>query len=165
MTHPRINIIAAIGTHTRALGKDNTLLWRIPEDLSRFKELTMGHPVIMGSKTYESIGKPLPGRMNIVLSDIPSYAPDGVTVCTSLEEAIRLAQSNDTEDIFVIGGGQVYAQTIERADRLYLTLVDDDAPGDVYFPEYESLPFRERECVAHTHNNITFSFVTYERAR
>jgi dihydrofolate reductase len=163
MAHPRINIIAAIGAHTRALGKNNALLWRIPEDLRRFKELTMGHPIIMGSKTYESIGKPLPGRLNIVLSDIPSYAPTGVTVCTSLDDALRLAQSNDTEDVFVVGGGQVYAQTIERADRLFLTLVDSDVEGDVVFPEYAHLPFAVTEQKRGEHEGLSFEFVTLER--
>jgi dihydrofolate reductase len=163
MAQPRINLIAAVGKHTHALGKNNALLWRIPEDLRRFKELTTGHPVIMGSKTYESIGKPLPGRMNIVLSDIPSYAPEGVTVCTSLNDALRVAQSNDSEDVFIIGGGLVYAQTIEHADRLYLTLIDSDVEGDVVFPTYTHLPFIVTEQKKGEHEGLSYEFVTLER--
>jgi dihydrofolate reductase len=135
MTQPRINIIAAIGRTTRALGKDSALLWRIPEDLRHFKDLTMGHPVIMGSTTYESIGKPLPGRMNIVLSDVPSYAPEGVTVCTSLDDALRIAQSNDREDIFIIGGASVYTH----------------------------LPFMVTEQKKGEHEGLSYEFITLDK--
>jgi dihydrofolate reductase len=163
MSHPRIYLIAAIGKNSRALGKNNALLWRIPEDLRRFKEITLGHPVIMGSKTFDSIGKPLPGRTNIVLSDDPSYAPQGVMVSRSLEEALARAGEADTEDLFIIGGGHVYAQTIERADRLYLTVVDSDVEGDVVFPAYEHLPFVVTETKKGEREGLSYEFVTLER--
>lgn len=162
MTRPRISLIAAMGTRTRALGGGGALLWHIPDDLKRFKTLTLGHPVIMGRKTYESIGKPLPGRLNIVLSDTPLAAPAEVRICTSLEGAFETASATGTDEIFVIGGGQVYAQTIGMADRLYLTLVDDDANGDVFFPEFAHLPLKKVFREDHVGGDVRFSFVTYE---
>jgi len=163
MATPRISLIAAIGARTRALGANNALLWRIPEDLKRFKEMTLGHPIIMGRKTYESIGRPLPGRTNIVLSDVVFDAPPEVRVCSSLEGAFEAAAATGTDEVFVIGGGLVYAQTIGVADRLYLTLVYDDAPGDTYFPEYTHLPLRKTFHEEHVGGDVRFSFVTYDR--
>ena len=163
MQEPRISLIGALGARTRAIGSGNALLWRIPEDLKRFKELTMGHPVIMGRRTYESIGKPLPNRTNIVLSDTPMSHPDEVVVCTSLREAFERARATNTDEVFVIGGGSVYAQTIDDADRLYLTLVDDDMPGDTFFPEYAHLPFIETARDERTHEALRYAFVTLER--
>lgn len=163
MQEPRVSLIVALGARTRAIGSGNALLWRIPEDLKRFKELTLGHPVIMGRRTYESIGKPLPNRTNIVLSDAPMSHPDEVVVCTSLGEALEQARATHTDEVFVIGGGSVYAQTIDDADRLYLTLVDDDAPGDTFFPEYTHLPFIETARDEHVHDALRYTFVTLER--
>ncbi len=130
-----ISIIAVIGKN-RELGKDDKLLWHIPGDLPRFKKLTMGHPVILGRKTFQSIGRPLPGRTNIVISR--DFHHDGVTVVHSFDEAIKKAESAPgSDEIFVIGGGQVYAAAIDRADRLYLTVVDKSAPdADTFFPDY-----------------------------
>lgn len=129
-----LSIIAVIGKN-RELGKDEKLLWHIPGDLPRFKKLTMGHPVIMGRKTFASIGRPLPGRTNIVISR--SLQGDGVTVVSSLDEAIAVAKkSAGSEEIFVIGGGQVFAAAIDRADKLYLTVVDETADADTFFPDY-----------------------------
>ena len=142
---PRTSIIAAVGLN-RVLGKDNRLLWNIPEDLKRFKTLTLGHPCIMGRKTFESIvamlGKPLPGRTNIVLvkpdEDSSVIAGTNVVIAHSIPEALQKAHSLDNE-VFVIGGAQIYAQALQHADRLYLTLIDDDKEGDAFFPEYETL--------------------------
>jgi len=163
MSDPRISIIAALSVQTRAIGRNNVLLWHLPGDLAHFKTLTLGHPIVMGKTTYESIGRPLPGRTNIVLSDDRAYAPEGVTVCRSLEEALALARSLDREEVFVIGGGSVYAQTIERADRLYLTLVDDPQEGDTHFPDYTRMPFKETAREEHAENNTHYAFVTLER--
>ena len=142
---PRTSIIAAVGRN-RVLGKNNRLLWNIPEDLRRFKALTLGHPCIMGRKTFESIvamlGKPLPGRTNIVLvkpeEDASALAGENVVIANSIPEALQKAHSLDNE-VFVIGGAQIYTQALHYADRLCLTLIDDDKEGDAFFPEYENL--------------------------
>jgi len=127
-----ISIIAVIGKN-RELGKDNKLLWHIPGDLPRFRSITTGHPVIMGRKTFESIGKPLADRTNIIIS-----AHDFPNSVKSLEEAIALAKvSPGSEEIFIIGGGSVFGEAMNLADRLYLTVVDLEASdADTYFPDY-----------------------------
>ena len=131
-----ISIIAAVGKN-KAIGKDNRLLWDIPEDLQRFKRITWGHPVIMGSKTFESIGRPLPGRLNIVLSKNKNYqAPPEVKVSASLEQVLR-QYKNAKEEAFVIGGGVIYKLALPWADKLYITLVDDSPQdADTFFPDY-----------------------------
>lgn len=145
---PLISIIAAIGNN-RELGKDNKLLWNIPEDMKRFRALTSGHPVIMGRKTYESIGKPLPNRLNLIVSRNPYIQKKGVrlqkeTPCyfvLSLEKAIEIAKDYEKNkqysEIFIIGGGQIYREGIKFADKLYLTLVEGNFPADTFFPEYK----------------------------
>ena len=130
-----ISIIAAIDDK-RGIGKNNRLLWNIPEDLQRFKKITTGHPVIMGRKTYESIGRPLPQRANIIVTGNQDYKADGCLVAHSLEEAIDLAKAKDDQEIFIIGGGQLYHEGIKWADKLYLTLVRGDHGADTFFPEY-----------------------------
>lgn len=132
---PLISIIAAIGEN-RELGKNNKLLWHIPEDLKRFKELTLNHPVIMGRKTYESIGKPLSDRVNIVITRDNHYQAPGILVTHSLEEAINIAKAKDDKEIFIIGGGQIYEQVIRITDKLYLTVVKGRYSADTYFPDY-----------------------------
>lgn len=138
---PRIIMVAAIGKH-RELGKDNKLLWHIPDDLKRFRELTSGHPVIMGRKTFESIlgytGKPLPNRTNIVVTRDPSWNHEGVVVAVSVEEAITKAKALDSERISIIGGASIYEQALQYADMLALTIIDAEAEGDVFFPPYEN---------------------------
>jgi dihydrofolate reductase len=137
MAKPFISIICAIGKN-RAIGRDNKLLWDIPHDLQHFKDITAGHPVIMGRKTFESIGRPLANRTNIIITRDESYQQDKCLVVHSLEEAIRKAQEIDSEEIFVIGGGSIYTQVIDLADKLYLTIVDDVIEdADTFFPEYE----------------------------
>lgn len=131
-----LSIIAVIGKN-RELGKDEKLLWHIPGDLPRFKKLTMGHPVIMGRKTFESIGRPLPGRTNIVITRDPSYTSEGAIITSSLDEAIEKGKAvPGAEEIFVIGGGQIFAQVIDKTDKLYLTVVDETADADTFFPDY-----------------------------
>jgi dihydrofolate reductase len=135
MEKARVSAIAAIGRN-RELGRGNDLLWRIPEDLKRVKALTMGHPLIMGRKTYESIGRPLPGRTIIVVSRSGSDIP-GCIVKSSVEEAIAYARSIETGEIFIFGGAQIYAAALPYTDRLYLTLIEAEAPdADVFFPDY-----------------------------
>jgi len=130
-----VSMIAAIG-EGRTLGKNNDLLWRIPDDLKRFRTLTTGHVVVMGRKTYESIGKPLPNRINIVVTRDPSWQADSIVVASSIEEAIAKAKEIDSE-VFIIGGGQIYEQALPLTDRLCLTLIDATKDADIYFPAYE----------------------------
>jgi dihydrofolate reductase len=135
MARPKISVIVAVAKD-RAIGKDNKLLWDIPEDLQHFKKITSGHPVIMGQKTFESLNKPLPGRTNIVLTFDKSYQSPGCIVVHSIDEAIKVASEKDQEEIFFIGGGQIYAQAIKIADKLYLTLVEGEYEADTFFPDY-----------------------------
>lgn len=131
-----ISIIAAI-SENRAIGKDNKLLWHIPEDMKRFRTLTRGHPIIMGRKTFESIGKPLPGRANIIVTRDSVYERQGCLVVHSLADAIKLAQKQEgNSEIFVIGGGEIYRQAMPMADKLYLTIVKGNFDADTYFPDY-----------------------------
>lgn len=133
-----LSLIAVIGRN-RELGKDNQLLWHIPGDLPRFKKITSGHPIIMGRKTYESIGKPLVDRTNIVITSNSSNVTHltHVIIAVSVEDAMKKARASvGSEEIFVIGGGKVFAETIDIADRLYLTIVDKAAEADTFFPEY-----------------------------
>lgn len=139
----KISIICAVAKD-RAIGRNNRLLWNIPEDLKRFKKLTLGHPVIMGQKTFDSIGKPLPGRTNIVLNRDDKKIP-GAIIAHSIEEAIDIARGKDKKEIFIIGGGSVYAQTIDQADKLYLTLVKGDYDADTYFPDYSNFDIIAKE--------------------
>lgn len=137
MTKPRISIIVA---HSRnmAIGKKNALLWHLPNDLSRFKKLTMGHPMVMGRKTYESIGKPLPGRTSIVITRDGNLKIEGAIVVTSATDALERAREIEKEEIFVIGGGEIYKEILPMVDRLYVTVLDKDVDGDTFFPEYEN---------------------------
>lgn len=132
---PKISIIVAIAKN-RAIGKDNKLLWHIPNDLRRFKEITTGHTVIMGRKTHESIGKPLPNRTNIIITRNNDYKADGCIICKSLEDAIKFSKERQESEAFIIGGGEIYNQAINLADKLYLTLVEGDFEADTYFPDY-----------------------------
>lgn len=132
---PKICLVAAVGTN-RELGKDNKLLWHIPEDLNHFKEITSGHAVIMGRKTYESIGRLLPSRVNIIVTRDATYTVAGAHICYSFEEAVKTAKKNEKEEIMVIGGGQIFEQALPLAHKLYLTVVDGTFDADVYFPDY-----------------------------
>ena len=153
-----ISIIAAIGKN-RELGKDNKLLWHISQDFKRFKTLTSGHIVIMGRKTFESIGKPLHNRVNIVITRNRTWAPLGCTVCYSIKEALRQAQGKLSEEVFIIGGAEIYKQGIQYADKLYLTLVNQGYPeADAFFPDYsefKKIIFEEN----HFSGKIKFKFI------
>lgn len=135
MNNPKISIIAAIGSN-RELGKNNKLLWHLPEDLKRFKQLTIGHTVVMGRKTFESIGRPLPRRFNIVITRDKSYKARGCIVVYTFEEALHHAWEVEKEEIFVIGGGQIYEEAMKYTDRLLLTLVKGSFEADTFFPDY-----------------------------
>ncbi|MFA5132190.1 MAG: dihydrofolate reductase [Candidatus Paceibacterota bacterium] len=138
MSSSRISIIAAIGKN-RELGKNNTLLWKIPDDLKRFKVLTSGHPVVMGRKTFESLGRPLPNRVNIVVTRNETWKPEGVTIVHSLSDGISLAQQLDSVEIFILGGGEIYSEALPLSNRLYLTVINDEKEADTFFPEYKNL--------------------------
>jgi dihydrofolate reductase len=131
------------------IGRDNRLPWRLPEDLAYFKRVTMGHPVIMGRRTWESIGRALPGRHNIVVSRNPAYAAPGATVVGSLDEAWRVAgsspEADDTTEVCVIGGTSLFAEALPTADRIHLTEVEADVAGDTYFPPFDRAAFTEHE--------------------
>ena len=144
MRTPRIDIVAAVAANN-VIGANGGLPFKLSTDLKRFKALTIGKPVIMGRKTFESIGKPLPGRINIVISRQPDYAPDGVISARSLNEAIRIAtaatMANDAEAVCILGGGEIYAQALMRADRLLITHVEGEVEGDTVFPDINLLQF------------------------
>lgn len=164
----RISIIAAVAAN-RAIGIAGRLPWHLPADLKRFKALTMGHTMIMGRKTYESIsGGPLPGRRTIVVTRQPVYAPPGVQVAHSLDEALALAavaQSEEEEEVFVAGGEEVFRLGLDVADRIYLTRIGRDFPGDTFFPEFDETGWRvtEREDFPATERTPAFSFLTLDR--
>lgn len=159
-----ITIIAAIGRNN-ALGKDNRLLWRLPEDLKHFKSLTENHPVVMGRKTYESIGKPLPNRTNIVVSRRENWFEEDILIVSKLKEALKFAKKID-EDVFIIGGGEIYKQTMELADRLEITFVDEDFEADTFFPNIDLKIWQKTNEEFHEKdekNKYNFYFQTYER--
>jgi dihydrofolate reductase len=166
-----VNMIVAIG-NGRALGVKNDLLWRISDDLKRFRSLTTGHPIIMGRKTFDSIvgisGKLLPNRAHIVITRDPAFAPrlnlgaEQVIVTHSLEEALAKAKELDQE-VFVIGGAQIYEQALPITDRLYLTLIDDEKPADVYFPPYEHLFTKKTFEEEREQEGLKYKWVTFER--
>jgi len=160
---PRISVIAALARN-RVIGIENRLPWRLPEDLAHFKALTLNHPILMGRKTFESLGRPLLGRTNVVITRNPHYCKDGCLVADSIPAAIALCQ--DVDEIFFIGGADLYAQAIPLADRLYLTEVDIEAAGDAWFPEYDKRAFREISRESHAGEKgdaLRFDFVVYER--
>ena len=151
-----IKIIVAMSKN-RVIGDSNTLIWHLPEDLKRFKELTTGNTIVMGRKTYESIGKPLPNRRSIIITRDTEYSVDGCEVVNSLEEALLLSNS----DCFIIGGGEIYRQAIDIADRIYLTLINKEFEGDTSFPELKD--WVEVSKKDFSNDNFEYSFIEYER--
>lgn len=159
---PFVSMIVAM-SRNRVIGRDNKLPWRLPADLAYFKKTTMGHPVIMGRKTYESIGKPLPGRTNIIVTRDPSYRAAGCEIAHSAEEALRLA---DGQDPFVIGGSELYGLFFPVADRLYVTSIDETFAGDAYFPEIDPNEWQvisSQRGTIDEKNGHAHTFVLYER--
>ena len=160
---PRVSLIVAMARN-RVIGVNNTLPWHLPADLKHFKALTMGHHIVMGRKTYESIGKPLPGRTSVVVTRNADYAPQGVVVVNSLEAAIS-ACGND-EEIFVIGGAELYRQIIDLADRIYLTEIDADISGDAHFMELDRKRWEEAGRDSHApdeKNRYSYHFVVLDK--
>ena len=148
----------------RVIGRDNQLPWRLPADLAYFKRVTMGHPIIMGRRTYESIGRPLPGRLNIVVSRTPQFGAPGCTVVPSLADAWRAA--GDAEEVCVIGGTSIFAEALPAADRIHLTEVEAEVPGDTWFPEFDRGEWTEREVERHAPDErhaYPFRIVVLER--
>jgi dihydrofolate reductase len=160
----RVSLIVAM-TRSGLIGRGGTLPWRLPADLARFKSLTMGHHLLMGRKTFESLGRVLPGRTTVVITRQPSYQPPpGVLVAASLDEALQLA-SADAEP-FIIGGGEIFELALPRADRLYVTWVEADIPGDTFFPPWrpDDWTLRESSCVAADDRNAQpTTFAIYDR--
>ena len=156
-----ISLIAAMDRN-RVIGRDNQLPWRLPEDLKRFKAITLGHPVLMGRKTFESIGRPLPGRRNFVISRQKEYRAEGVTVVYSLEVALTLCASEP--EVFVIGGAEIYRLALPRADRLYLTIIEKEHEGDAHFPEWPRDEYREIAREEHLDASLPHRFLTLARA-
>lgn len=165
---PRLALIAALAEN-RCIGIDNKLPWYLPEDLKYFRRLTTGGVVIMGRKTYESIGKPLPNRTNIVISRNPDFQADGVRTVGSLEEARELggnvATVNGNDEVFVIGGAQIYAQALPMATRLYLTEVCKTVAGDAFFPEINPADWQLLGHEDHYYEpaDTHYRFAVYER--
>lgn len=160
---PRVSLIVAMAKN-RVIGVNNTLPWRLPADLKHFKALTMGHHIVMGRKTYESIGKPLPGRTSVVVTRNAGYSAPGVIVVNSLPSAISAC--GDDDEIFVIGGAEFYLQAITLADRIYLTEIDADIHGDAYFPEFKRDEWLELSRERHNQlepQPLQYQFVVYHR--
>ena len=164
-----ISIIAAIGNN-RVIGNKNRLPWDLPADMEHFRKLTIGKPVIMGSLTFESIGKPLPERENIVLTRDPNYKAPGCKIALSLDEALLLAENSPlgkkNKEVMICGGASIYKQYLPRADRMYLTIIESDFEGDAFFPEFNAEEWKEKEritCSADENNPYKYSFLTLER--
>lgn len=173
-----VSIIAAIGKN-RELGKNNKLLWNIPEDLNHFRKVTAGHAVIMGRKTHESVGRVLPSRINIVITRDSNYGilsdgvplprkagrvneSEGCVVCGSLNEAIEVAKKSGEKEVFVIGGGEIYKQAMSLADKLYLTLVDGSFDADTFFPDYSEFK-KVKSFENHKDENYNYTFLELTR--
>lgn len=149
------------------IGKNNALPWRLPADLQYFKKVTMGHPIVMGRKTYESIGRPLPGRQNIIVTRNRSFQAEGCEVVHSLEEIKKMKDQNDGE-IFIIGGAEIFRALLPEADRLYITYIDEEFEGDTFFPEIDFSEWQEvkkEKGPKDEKNPYDYYFCVYERIR
>lgn len=161
MARPELVIIAALARNG-VIGRDNALPWRLPEDLRHFKETTLGHPILMGRKTWESLGRPLPGRRNIVISRDAAYRADGAEVVAGIDDAI--ARCTGAARVFLIGGAELYRQALPHADRLLLTEIDAEFAGDAFFPPLAADAWIECERqAAVSAGGLHYAFVTYRR--
>ncbi|MDR6406179.1 MULTISPECIES: dihydrofolate reductase [Chryseobacterium] len=159
-------IVVAMGEKNE-IGFKNQLLWHLPKDLKHFKDITSGHPIIMGRKTYESIGKPLPNRTNIVVSRQKDWFEEGILIVGSIKEAIKFAKKID-EEVFIIGGGNIYEQTMDIVDVLEVTLVKADLEADTYFPKIDSKVWKKTDEVCHEKdekNQYDFCFQRFEKIK
>lgn len=162
MKQPIISMIAAMAKN-RVIGHENSLPWHLPEDLKHFKQMTLGKPVVMGRKTYESMGKPLPGRKNIVVTRNAHYQEEGCIVVTSLEQAIvHLA---DVKEIMIIGGTEIYRLALPIAHRMYLTFIDLEVTGDAYFPEWDELMWQQQSIQSFPAQEAKPAYVFVEYVR
>ncbi|HWA38421.1 MAG TPA: dihydrofolate reductase [Burkholderiales bacterium] len=160
---PRIYLVAAVASNG-IIGADGKLPWHLPEDLRHFKKLTLGHPILMGRKTWESLGKALPGRENIVVSSQPGYEAPGAAVASSLESALALCAGEAVA--FVIGGYRLFLESLPLASGIVLTEIQREFEGDTYFPEFDRSAWKETQREAHTAaDGMRFDFVLYERKR
>jgi dihydrofolate reductase len=165
MSAPHLTLVVAFDTR-RGIGIRNQLPWRLPEDLAHFKRVTSGHPIIMGRKTFESIGRPLPNRRNIVITRNPAWRHDGVEAVASLAEAIALIDGDAGEVGFIIGGAQVFAESMDVADQMIVTEIEHTFECDTFFPPFAPGQWREsaRELHHSDAGGFDFSFVTYNKA-
>lgn len=155
-----VSMIAAVGKNLE-LGKNNDLIWHFKEDMKFFKDTTMGHTVVMGRKTFESLPKALPGRKNIVISSNAQYQAQGATVVSSVEEALQIA---DNEEVFVIGGGKIYAEFLPYADKLYLTEIDAECTdADTYFPQFNKSDYIKEIINYYDIDGVKFYHVVYKK--
>ncbi len=158
-------MIAALAKK-QVIGKNNLMPWHMPADLAHFKRVTLGKPVLMGRKTFESIGRPLPGRRNLVISRNPDYQAEGIEVVGSVEAALALLAGSSVEELMVIGGGHLYAEMLPSADCLYLTRIDLAVEGDTRFPAFDDGQWQRIECESHPadeKNPHPYSFETWQR--
>lgn len=161
-----LSIIAALGNNN-VIGRDGQLPWHMPADLKRFKQLTTGHHLLMGRRTYESVGKPLPGRITVVITRAHDFSPAGVAIARSIDEAISKAEATGDREVFIGGGTEIFNQTLHLANRMYLTRIHAEPEGDTYFPEFDDV--NEWHLVDSEHyeaderNPYPYSFLTYER--
>jgi len=159
-----LSAIAAMAKN-RVIGADGGLPWRIPEDFKFFKDKTTGHIMIMGRKTFESLGGPLPNRLHVVITRQQGYKPEGAIVFHSVKEAVDYCRTQTAkwgEEVFIVGGGEIYKEMLPVTDRIYLTEIDKEFPGDAKFPEFSKVDFTEKER-RHRDQPVPFDFVTYER--
>jgi dihydrofolate reductase len=159
-----VSIIVAMSVN-RVIGRAGHMPWRLPADLRRFKALTTGHAVIMGRRTFDSVGRPLPDRRNIVITRDRDYWPEGVIVAHDLDEA--LSRAGDDEEAFIAGGGEIYRLAMPRADRMYVTIVHATIEGDTYFPEFDESEWElvsDERCEPDERHAHPYSFRVYERA-
>lgn len=161
---PAIVLVAAVARN-RVIGAGGDLPWRLPVDMKRFKAVTIGKPMIMGRKTFDSIGRPLPGRRTIVVTRDRNWSAEGVETAQSLDAALAMAAEGAPDEIVIAGGGEIYAQALPRADRLRLTWVDLEPDGDARFPEFDPAEWREtlREPHPAADGRPAFVFVDYDR--
>jgi len=164
----KLSMIAAMGKN-RVIGMNNQMPWHLPADLQWFKKTTLGKPIIMGRKTYDSIGRSLPGRLNIVLSRDSDLVIEGCTVVNSIDKALEVAEAEaGIDEVFITGGWHLYQQCLEKADRLYLTLIDKHFEGDTYFPDYTNYEWQEvvrQEHAADAKNPYALTFLVLKKIR
>ncbi|MGD8744170.1 MAG: dihydrofolate reductase [Candidatus Woesebacteria bacterium] len=160
-----VSLIAAV-SENYVIGNKGKIPWNLPADLKRFKKITMGHHIIMGRETFESIGKPLPGRKNIVVSRNKKYEAEGCRVVHSLKDALEIAKTNKEDEVFVIGGEQIYSLALPRADKIYLTKVKKNYEGDTFFPEMDMNNWKvtsKESFKSNGDNPLAFEFIIYEK--